>query len=173
MHYSTEIKEGYLWVAFVLGVGIWTEINVLTSNLSRLGSQLLGETTQVTLYTKGHLPPVSANRELLKALIANRLASMKHFGNQMKRRHILIHNRWVKQTATIRYLSIFWPMHKMHLIRNLSQYFFRDYCKEDVFSYTYNYCKTTTYQQIYWIHLNVPFSLCKQLQNAMEASELH
>ena len=61
------LVEGYLWVAVVLGVGIRTEINVLTSNLSRLGSQLLGETTQVTLYTKGHLPPVSANKELLKS----------------------------------------------------------------------------------------------------------
>ena len=35
----------------------------------------------VTLNTKGHLLPVSANRELLKALIACRLAAKKYFGN--------------------------------------------------------------------------------------------
>ena len=50
----------------------------------------------MTLNTKGHLLPVSANRALLtKALIANRLAEKKHFGYLMKRRRILIYNLWI------------------------------------------------------------------------------
>ena len=41
--------EGYLWVAVVLGSWICTEINVLTSNQTRFGCQLLGE-TQFSIY---------------------------------------------------------------------------------------------------------------------------
>ena len=37
-----------IWVAVVLGIKIWTEINVLTFNLTRLGCQLLNETHRFT-----------------------------------------------------------------------------------------------------------------------------
>ena len=36
-----KVIEGYLWIAVVLGGRILTEINVLTSNISRFGCQLL------------------------------------------------------------------------------------------------------------------------------------
>ena len=47
--------EGNLWVAIVLGGKIWTEINVLTSNLTWLGCLLLDEThryPKISLYQR-------------------------------------------------------------------------------------------------------------------------